>query len=1286
MAAKGLELAVAYVTLTVGASKVADGVKRELGEVEKASARTGQVAGKSLGAGIAGTAGKALKGLAVTGVAAAGAAAAAAFTKGFGRLKAIEEAQAKLRGLGHDAKTVEQVMKSATAAVKGTAYGLGDAATAAASALAAGVKPGRELEQYLKGVGDAATIAGSDFGEMASIFNKVRAGGLIQGEEIAQLSDRGIPILQLLGKELGVSALQVKKLASEGKVGFATFEAAMRKGMGGAALESGKTVQGAFDNLMASLGRVGANLLKPLYDLTPGFLTWVTGMFQPVEAATSAFGQVVTDTLSGVRDRVAQMAGPGMFSGLSSGAAETGAAVDRLKTAFDAVTASPFWGWLKQVASEVAARLAPALAQLGGMLTRELVPSFLKAVAAFAEFAAGVTRSPVFQFLAGVAKTMVLGFVDGVINAVTGMVRVVTGVFDVIAAVLTGDWAAAWAGLKDIVSGAVQAIWGVLNVWLIGRALALVRGFAAGIIKVIAGGLGGVGAFISGMFAGIGQGIAAALASAGGVLAAFANNARQWLTIAGAGFTVLAGIVATAWDALTAGARAAWSVLSSVLGQIGSVVGGALTGAWNALAGAASAAWDALTSAASTAYGVVQPILSGVASFLTGVLSVAFRAFQMVAYNAWELVSTTVYNAGQVLLGIWRLLSDWLGPILGRAFDTFKTTATNAWNNVRNAIGAAWDWIKMNVLDPLHTWYYTTIKIPLIKFEYAMKLAWYNAQQAIKAAWDFILTRVFQPLQAWITNTLIAGFERFKTGATNVWNTVRDALQAGWNWINTRVFTPLRDWITNILVTGFNNFRNNTTRAWNTLRDALSAGWNFINTRVFQPFRDGLGRLRDWFGTVVAGIGQAWDRLRETVAKPVRFVVNDVIRDGLVKAWNAVASKVNIQQFDFKGMSAFASGGRVPGWSPRDTSDNVPAWLTAGEFVTRRASVRKMQRRHPGLLEWINRHGTLPGYAAGGTVGNLDARTGSGLRMWAALIRQLIMGRFGVRDIGGYRPVDPYPDHPSGRALDIMTYRNYGLGDQIAGFLMANTAALRLNYLIWKQRSWNPNRGWKAMSDRGSITQNHYDHIHALFNPVTSGNLNGLNFDITEEVLAAVAAGGGGGVANPLYAAAKKLVDVPLNAAKGLIGKLTGMFGGSDWAQMMQAGAQMPFDWVSKFLHDLIEKVIPKTIFGGDGAGDAYQPGTDAPAYARGGRVLRPKLYDTGGILRPGMTLVENRTGKPETVRTWEQERDLFRYGPGGQPSIVINGIKHDSVPEFADALNFALVRESSRGRYAGVR
>jgi hypothetical protein len=82
-----------------------------------------------------------------------------------------------------------------------------------------------------------------------------------------------------------------------------------------------------------------------------------------------------------------------------------------------------------------------------------------------------------------------------------------------------------------------------------------------------------------------------------------------------------------------------------------------------------------------------------------------------------------------------------------------------------------------------------------------------------------------------------------------------------------------------------------------------------------------------------------------------------------------------------------------------------------------------------------------------------------------------------VTSYGGW---DNHGEHASGRALDIMV-TDSGLGQAIANFLVAHAAELNLYDVLWAQQIWTPERaseGWRAMSDRGSATANHYDHVH----------------------------------------------------------------------------------------------------------------------------------------------------------------------------------------------------------------
>ncbi|WP_079759938.1 LysM peptidoglycan-binding domain-containing protein [Streptococcus suis] len=112
-----------------------------------------------------------------------------------------------------------------------------------------------------------------------------------------------------------------------------------------------------------------------------------------------------------------------------------------------------------------------------------------------------------------------------------------------------------------------------------------------------------------------------------------------------------------------------------------------------------------------------------------------------------------------------------------------------------------------------------------------------------------------------------------------------------------------------------------------------------------------------------------------------------------------------------------------------------------------------------------------------------------GLQPQVAAFRAEVANAFGITSFSGYRPGDS-GDHGKGLAIDFMVPQSSALGDQVAAYAVANLASKNINYIIWKQRFYAPYDSiygpaytWNLMPDRGSITENHYDHVHVSFNP-----------------------------------------------------------------------------------------------------------------------------------------------------------------------------------------------------------
>lgn len=257
------------VNISPALSQGLDGASRKAGELDRALGGAAEEA-KRLGDGVDVTPStRALQGLtsAARDLAPALSAAAmggAILTKGWNRLTAIDTAQAKLRGLGHDAENIEKIMESANKSVSGTAFGLADATTVAANLVAQNIEPGEELARVLTNVADASAIAGISLTEMGSIYTKIAAGDSVMAEELNQLGDRGLPILNMLAEELGTTAGAVRGLASEGQIGFAEFDSAIQRSLGGSAQAMGNSIIGTLDNVGAAAGRLGAALQAPV--------------------------------------------------------------------------------------------------------------------------------------------------------------------------------------------------------------------------------------------------------------------------------------------------------------------------------------------------------------------------------------------------------------------------------------------------------------------------------------------------------------------------------------------------------------------------------------------------------------------------------------------------------------------------------------------------------------------------------------------------------------------------------------------------------------------------------------------------------------------------------------------------------------------------------------------------------------------------------------------------------------------------------------------------------------
>lgn len=191
---------------------------------------------------------------------------------GFDRLVGLDTAKAKLEGLGYSTKEVGSITDQVTNAIKGGMTTMAEGTDVAAGALAAGVKEGKELEKYIKLVGDAAVGSNRPVSDMAMIFNRVQGQGKLMTQELNMIEE-GMPgFSNAMAEHLGVSYDAFREMVTNGEVSSKEFLTVMDDFAGGMAKAYSKSWQGMVQNTKAYIGQIGEGLLSGTFEQAKGSL------------------------------------------------------------------------------------------------------------------------------------------------------------------------------------------------------------------------------------------------------------------------------------------------------------------------------------------------------------------------------------------------------------------------------------------------------------------------------------------------------------------------------------------------------------------------------------------------------------------------------------------------------------------------------------------------------------------------------------------------------------------------------------------------------------------------------------------------------------------------------------------------------------------------------------------------------------------------------------------------------------------------------------------------------
>lgn len=1010
-----MAIATAYVDIKPNMSGIHRETKKGLTGVESEFDATG----KRSGGKFTGALGKAAK-VGAAGVAVAtGAAFGAALTKGFGRLKAIDDAQASLRGLGLSASEVDSVMKSANESVLGTAFGLDQAAGAAAIMKSAGVELGSDMTKSLKLIADSAVIANTDMADMAPIWAKVAARGKLDGEVLNQLLERQIGILPALAKHYNVSNEAAQKMVSEGKVSFKDFSTVMEDTLGGAAQQAGKTFTGAWANVGAALGRIGAVILTPFF-----------------KAAIPAMARLT-------------------------------AGLDSIKKALEPVMAS-FETWMNSI-----------------------------------------------------------------------------------------DWSKAGAGLQPLWNAFGQLVPVLAQLWANLSPISLAFKALQPSLPILGNALGELAQTVAGLLG---------------------TALRAILPVIGQLVGVLGGVLLQVFQAII-------PVVTQLAQFLGPILGTMMT----ALSPIITAVAQVVGSLVQALLPVVQVVMNLITTVLPPLLQI-FQALSPILAVIGQIVGFLAQVIGVVLTAAINILMPVIN-VLANVLSFVLVVALKAVTFVINSLV----WYVRNVLAPAFNWLWANVVTPV-----------FNGIKLLISTWWLGVKIIFNAVVTFLKNTFGPVFTAFGAGVKIVWDAIRTVISTVWNASVKPIFDAIVAFVRDTLQPRFNFLKSTVESVWASIRKKIGDVWTWVKDNVFSPLSNAVKEgLPGAFEAGKKAIGRAWDGLRALARKPVAFVIETIIRDGLVKPFNKVAKVFGAKGIDEKIFTVpkLATGGKVPGYSPTATADNVPIWATAGEFMVRRKSSDKLRRKHPGLLEHINKYGDVPGYAKGGNIVAL----GKALQ------------RIGVRvsehpAFGGVHPVHAKNSwHYRAGALDLNTAPGQSAGEM--AFFDKLMPILH-------------GMGW------GTIWRypNHYGHAHVDMGGRKLGNFKtgGVGNLIAKGLFSALK--GLNAAQGAVTGAFKNIVD--LNPFKGLIDKIKSGVGKTPFAQMIGSGAKGLVNKAVQWMQD-------KMPFGGD-TGSVNDPGGQGGGVGRWADTVRKALTMLGQPTSDAMVntvlrrMKQESSGNPRSINNWD--------------------------------------------------
>lgn len=681
------------------------------------------------------------------------------------------------------------------------------------------------------------------------------------------------------------------------------------------------------------------------------------------------------------------------------------------------------------------------------------------------------------------------------------------------------------------------------------------------------------------------------------------------------------GLFTSMWsqsEVLQSAVGGAFTNLGAIFQAIGPVVS-ALTTAFSSIAGVLG---DALGQAIAT----IMPGLTQIAQTIFPVLAQTITNLTPVMTGLADTVGQALVTALSAVMPALTQMADAVFPVLGQVISALAPVFAQLVGLVANVFAQV-----IQILAPILAQLAQTLMPVILQVVQALippitqviEALMPVVQQVLPILGQIlgtlatvlgnIIAAVLPPLAAvlgTVISVLASLISTIATGALpifNVFATVVDwairAVGAVFMWWWTSAVSPVLGWV----------------------NEKLTSFKDFLDTTVKPAVENAVQAMGDGFTTFKDTVKTAMDKIKEVSAKPINFVINTVYRDGIKKAFDTIAEKIGLDTRlpTVSPIPGYASGGVLPGYTPRrdvyhftsnDGGGRIA--LSGGEAIMVPEWTRAVggPRMVHAMNDAARRGRSLPlgdrGYqrfAEGGIwerVSQAVSGTVSSVASWVAdtaeAAVQIISDPAGAVLNLIRTPVDALVQQIPGTGIvhDIAAAVPGMIIDGIQDFLTAATATLSASDLVTQARlAIGTPYVWGGVSVPGGV------------------DCSGL----------------------VVWALRQMGINVPRHTAA------------SFQANSTPVASPVPGDlifWGNPADHVAIASgngmMIEAPTFG--------MKVRETPIY---GAVTYGRFsYDNGGWLQPGLSVVENATGKPEPVFT-NSQWDIFKNKRNALPEMI---------------------------------